>query len=164
MSDIADFPQLNSYIYMYMDDGFIPRSSLSSISCFAFKVKTFRFCLMPATLASHCKYYINIRVLLTIHNNYTIEHLYFTGLIFRELLFWQFCLKKFREYAVEAGNGAKCQDFQWITFANGIIICKNRENLDPRNISAIILVIVINYNLLHVTTLLLILRNWLVRG
>ena len=46
------------------------------------------------------------------------------GLNFREGLFLTISLKKFREYAVEAGDGAKCQSFRLNIFANGIELAK----------------------------------------
>ena len=43
----------------------------------------------------------------------TVYHLYFAAdLNFRELLFLTILLKTFREYANEAGNGAKCQNLR----------------------------------------------------
>ena len=46
------------------------------------------------------------------------------GLNFRELLFLTILLKKVRKYTVEAGDGAKCQNFRWNIFVDGIEVTK----------------------------------------
>ena len=56
--------------------------------------------------------------------------MYFAGLNFCELLVLTISLKKICEYAVEAGNGTKCQNLLLKYFRECHRIRENHENLD----------------------------------
>ena len=61
--------------------------------------------------------------------NYIIMMWYCIALIFRGSKFSRIAVfdnfvEKIREYAVEAGDGAKCQNFQWNIFTNDIEFAK----------------------------------------
>ena len=63
-----------------------------------------------------------------------LQRLYFAGQNFCKLLFLTISFKTFWEYAVEAGDGAKCQNFH--IFVNGIEFAKIMK-IQTREISAL---------------------------